>query len=159
MHGHIIYSLTLALLPPSVHPQAAAVLLCPPQISIERPADTTAGDLRGAFLLVTARHGCHPGPLTLSGSAVGLVDGARRSIALELVATANPDVYAVRRQWSTEGVWVLRFVVDEGGGHVTALVGINRSGDVTTVRVPGRTGVIRDYSDEDVEALLRSLAV
>jgi len=27
------------------------------------------------------------------------------------------------------------------------------------VRVPGRTGVIRDYSDEDVDALLRSLAV
>jgi hypothetical protein len=44
-------------------------------------------------------------------------------------------------------------------GHVTALVGINRSGDVTTVRLPGRAGVIRDYSDEDVEVLLRSLAV
>lgn len=156
MYGHIIYSLTLALLPPGVHPQAAPVLLCPPQISIARPADTTAGD--GAFLLVTTRHGCHPGPLTLSGTALGLVDGARRSISLEVVATANPGVYAVRRQWSTEGVWVLRFVVDEGGGHVTALVGINRSGDVTTVRVPGRTGVIRDYSEEDVETLLRSLA-
>jgi hypothetical protein len=78
-------------------------------------------------------------------------------MSLELVATAAPGVYAVRRQWSTEGVWVLRFILDESGGHVTALVGINRSGDVTTVRVPGRSGVIRDYSDEDVEALLRSL--
>lgn len=158
MHGHVIYSLSLALLSPGAHSPAAPVLLCPPQISIERPADTTAGDLRDAFLLVTTRHGCHPGPLTLSGIAVGLVDGARRSIALELVATANPGVYAVRRQWSTDGVWVLRFVVDESGGHVTALVGINRSGDVTTVRVPGRSGVIRDYSDEDVDTLLRSLA-
>jgi hypothetical protein len=157
MYGHIISSLTLALLPPGVHSPAAPVLLCPPQISIERPTDTTAGDLRSAFLLVTTRHGCHPGPLTLSGTAVGLVDGARRSMSLELVATATPGVYAVRRQWSTEGVWVLRFVLDESGGHVTALVGINRSGDVTTVRVPGRSGVIRDYSDEDVEALLRSL--
>jgi len=158
MYGHIIYPLTLALLPPGVHAQAAPVLLCPSQISIERPADTTAGDVRNPFLLVTTRHGCHPGPLTLSSTAVGLVDGARRSISLEVVETANPGVYAVRRQWPTEGVWVLRFVVAEGGGHVTALVGINRSGDVTTVRVPGRSGVIRDYSDEDVEALLRSLA-
>jgi len=155
MYGHIISSLTLALLPPGGYSPAAPVLLCPPQISIERPADTTAGDL--AFLLVTTRHGCHPGPLTLSGTAVGLVDGARRSLSLTLVATATPGVYAVRRQWSTGGVWVLRFVLDESGGHVTALVGINRSGDVTTVRVPGRSGVIRDYSDEDVEALLRSL--
>jgi len=158
MYGHLIYFLRFALLPAGAHAQAAPVLLCPPQISIERPADTTVGDVRNAFLLVTTRHGCHPGPLTLSGTALGLVDGARRSISLEVVETANPGVYAVRRQWSTEGVWVLRFVVAEGGGHVTALVGINRSGDVTTVRVPGRSGVIRDYSDEDVETLLRSLA-
>ncbi|HXY18789.1 MAG TPA: hypothetical protein VEH83_02225 [Gemmatimonadales bacterium] len=144
-----------ALLAAAAAPAARA---CPPSLTVERPsARLPAGDA-GAYVVVRASHGCHAGPFAVSGSAEGLIDGARRSIALDLGRADTAGVYRVRRQWPREGVWVLRFTVTEGDGHATALVGIGPSGEVATVREPARSGQVRDVSDADVAALLRSLA-
>ena len=129
---------------------------CPPSLVVEPTSDTAAAG--GAFLMVRAVPGCHPGALTVSGIAEGLVGGERRSAPLELVAGPAPDVYLVRRQWPREGVWVLRLTVTEGDGHATALVGIGRTGAVVTVRQPARRGSIHEVSEADVATLLRSLA-
>lgn len=138
---------------------AIPALACPPSLSVERPANASSRDARDAFVLVHAYQGCHPGQLTVSGSAEGLVGGERRTIPLEVWSTETPGLYRVPQQWPRQGVWVLRLVVTVGDSHATALVGINASGQVTTVRQPARDGrVIRDPSDADVEALLRSLA-
>jgi len=138
---------------------AAPALACPPSIAVERPAHAAASEDSGAFVLVRAFQGCHAGTIAVSGTAVGLVDGERRSIPLRLLPTATADVYAVRRQWPSEGVWVLRLTVTVGDGHATALVGIGASGEVATVRQPARDGrAIRDLTDADVTAMLRSLA-
>jgi len=132
---------------------------CPPSLTIERPSNSSSGDGRDAFVLVHAVQGCHPGQLTVSGTAEGLVGQERRIIQLEVAPTATPGLYRVPQQWPHEGVWVLRLVVTVGDGHATALVGINASGEVTTVRQPTREGrAIREFSDADVEALLCRLA-
>jgi hypothetical protein len=154
--GRIISPIRLALAVLLVPALAAPALACPPQISIERPAVPTHD---GAFLLVHASRGCGRGTLSVIGTAEGLVSGARRSIPLEVAATTTDGVYRVRRQWPGQGVWVLRLVVRVGDGSATALVGVNASGEITTVlqQDPARR-TIPNITDADVDAMLHSLA-
>ena len=158
MSGRIV-ALRLALATMAGGLLAAPAAACPPQISIERPGGRASSGARDAFLLVHASRGCHLGILTVSGTAEGLVGGERRSVPLEVAATADQGVYRVRRQWPGEGVWVLRLVARVGDGSATALVGINAAGEIATVREqdPERRAVPA-LTDADVEAMLRSLA-
>jgi hypothetical protein len=137
---------------------AATAAACPPSISVELPRRDGSSDTSRALVIVHAFHGCHPGALTVSGTAEGLIGAARRTVQLDLEPTADADVYRVRRQWPSDGVWVLRLTVAEGGDHVTALVGVAASGRVAMIRQPSRRGASRPVSDADVDAILRSLA-
>ncbi len=131
---------------------ASPALACPPSLTVE-PAKPGQS---GALLIVHAAHGCHPGALSVRGSAEGLVGGVRRSVPLDLVPAAAGD-FLVRRQWPEGGAWVLRLVVTEGGGHATVLVSLQSSGAVAVVREPPARGEIRDPTEADVTAMLRSL--
>lgn len=136
---------------------AAAAVACPPSLTVAPPARDSAGGTSGAFLLVHAIQGCHPGALTVSGTAEGLVGGERRTVALALEPGAAANVYLVSRQWPSEGVWVLRLTVSDGAGHATALVGIGPSGRITAIRQPSRRGTSPAAAESDVVAMLRSL--
>jgi hypothetical protein len=156
MPGRILSLLRLAL-PALLAPALAApALACPPQITVERPAGPMADS---AFVLLHASPGCQIGRLTVTGTAEGLVGGARRSIQLEVAATGTAGVYRVRRQWPSEGVWVLRLVVHVGDGSATALVGVNASGAIAVVHQQDPARRIYPYlTDADVDAMLRSLS-
>jgi hypothetical protein len=43
----------------------------------------------------------------IGGTAEGLVNGVRRSMALNVVETSKPGVYAVGQNWPGEGAWVV----------------------------------------------------
>jgi hypothetical protein len=43
----------------------------------------------------------------IGGTAEGFVNGMRRSVALNVVETSRPGVYAVGRNWPDEGAWVV----------------------------------------------------
>ena len=105
----------------------------PPWLSIEAPVNPFDRSLRGVVCLV---HGAtHEGPpdiSALSGTAEGLVGGVRRSIPLELDATSNPGVFAVRKQWPSDGAWVLRISLFS----TTAIVVLDRNDNVSSVRIP-----------------------
>jgi hypothetical protein len=59
-----------------------------------------------AFVFRT--EGCaDPAKPQISGTAEGLVNGVRRSMALKLVETSRPGVYAVNQIWPAEGEWVV----------------------------------------------------
>lgn len=105
----------------------------PPWLSIESPVNPFDPTTRGATLLVHAVFREGQAQLTdLHGSAEGIVDGSRRSIALRFDTTGRPGVFAVRRQWPTDGVWVLRIDLRQ----TTAIVALDRDGHVASVRVP-----------------------
>ena len=60
-----------------------------------------------AFVFRT--EGCaEPEKPQLSASAEGMVAGARKSIALRVVNTAKPGVYAIGQSWPAEGKWVVQ---------------------------------------------------
>lgn len=114
----------------------AAALKWPPWLSIESPVNPFDPDARGAVLLVhTAVREGRTSVADLSGSAEGLVRGVRRSVPLRFDATSRPDVYAVRRQWPSDGTWLLRITLLR---NTTALVTLDGAGNVASTRVPTR---------------------
>jgi len=137
----------------------------PPWISIEYPANPHDAASRGAFLLVHAFHHGQNVAFPVSGSAEGLVDGSRRTISLELKATSRPGVYALHRQWPSEGVWTLVLAVTQGegsGNTAQALVELGANGGITSVTVPtrrqGQWLIPTGISMADVDAGLRERA-
>jgi len=120
---------------------AGVARLGPPWISIEYPPSPYDRVTREALLLVNAYHHFTPVGLPVSGTAEGIVDGKRRSVRLEFDRTSRAGVYALRKQWPSEGSWVLSLAVTQGEGeHNTAgaLVTLDREGKVAGVQVPLR---------------------
>jgi len=117
---------------------AAAPTFGPPWISIETPPNPFDATSRGAFLVVHTYHHGEVVASGVSGSAEGIVSGSRRTIPLVFDTTTRRGSYALRKQWPTEGTWML--VINTGGRAqgVTALVDISSQGDVAAVRVPTR---------------------
>jgi hypothetical protein len=120
---------------------ASASLLGPPWISIEHPVSPYDRSARGALLLVHAYHHATPVGLPVRGTAEGLVAGERRSVKLEFQTTSRTGVYALRKQWASEGVWTLVISLTQGAGEantVSAVVELAPSGAVASVEVPMR---------------------
>ncbi len=124
---------SVALAAATTPSSARAVFKSPAWLSIEAPVNPYDRETRGQALLVhtqlvegSARLG------DLSGSAEGLVNGTRRSIALRFDSLARPNTFGVRRQWPTEGTWLLRISLHE----TTALVTLDAAGNVSSAKVP-----------------------
>ena len=68
----------------------------------------------------------------VTGTAIGIVNGERRSIPLKLIELSDPGLYGVTQQWPAEGNWVLQFTATDGARTAGALVpagpnGVERS--------------------------------
>ena len=135
----------------------------PPWIAIEYPVNPFDPTTRDAFLVVRAYHHQQRVGLPIAGRAEGLVSGARRTVALRFDSTSLAGVMALRKQWPSEGTWVLVIEAAQGpDDKVTALVELGRDGTVRHVSVPtrrqGQWLVPEKVSDSDVEAALASAA-
>jgi len=75
----------------------------------------------GRSVLVRTYRCGEPSSLALSGTAEGVVAGQRRSIPLKIGPATAAGVFAVERQWPSEGSWVLAFTV-VGGTSTSGLV-------------------------------------
>jgi hypothetical protein len=128
----------------------------PPWISIESPVNPYDPSARGALLLVHATFREGASRLSdVTGSAEGIVNGARKSIPLRFENTDRPNIYALRPQWPAEGRWVLRIALRS----TTALVAVDASGRVASIEVPternGNGDVVpRAVTARDVDSLL-----
>lgn len=111
----------------------------PPWIAIEHPVNPYDQSTRDAFIVVHAYHHGDPTALPLVGTAEGIVSGQRRTVRLNFQRTSRTGVFAVRKQWPTEGIWTLVVAVNEGTENTAqALVDIGADGAVASVRVPTR---------------------
>src|SRR5688572_15011543 len=63
--------------------------------------------LKGAALVVRAVVCDDVATVRVTGTAEGMVNGQRQSLAVRLIETRTPGVYAVQQQWPAEGQWVL----------------------------------------------------
>ena len=68
--------------------------------------------------------GCHePQKALLTGTAVGVIDGRKQTIPLQIDPLSEPGTYALTRQWPDKGRWVLEFVAKDQGRITSTLVG------------------------------------
>lgn len=144
---------------------AAALIVGPPWISIEYPANPHDREATGAMLYVHVFHHAQPISYPIEGTAEGIVNGERRSIKLKFTDTARPAVYGLSRQWPTEGVWTLVIKMrrdDHGKDGATAVVDLGPDGDVVSVRVPTRKerewSIPIDVSMSEIDRALRARA-
>lgn len=115
----------------------APALAGPPWISIELPADPYDAATRGAFLVVRAFHCATPASQRVTGTAEGIVNGGRQTIALEFSETGREGVYALKRTWPAQGTWTLVLQAHQGPATAaTAVLELGPDGAVTSIRVP-----------------------
>jgi hypothetical protein len=132
MRGPIL-GLGLTLVTATAAFAAPALVKWPPWLSIETPVNPFDPATRGAVMLVHGK--VHDGTVRasdLSGSAEGIENGRRRSIALRFDSTPLPGVFALRRQWPDQGNWLIRVTLE----RTTAIVTLDSAGNVASVRVP-----------------------
>ena len=129
----LIPALAIALVSATAAFTSPAPLKWPPWISVESPVNPVDPGARGALMLVhvTFREGTSS-ISDLQGSAEGIVNGARRTIALRFEETGRPNTFALKRQWPTDGTWLVRLAVRQ----TTAIVTLDQAGNILAVRVP-----------------------
>jgi hypothetical protein len=115
-----------------------------------RPDANKDPQAMNAALTVTAGGCMKPENATVTGTAVGIVDGQKRTIALKLTPLRQPGAYAVARQWPADGRWVLQFVATNDGHVTSALIVSNPDG----IRFAGAKLAPRAPSATEVDSLL-----
>ena len=96
--------------------------------------------------------GCHdPATARLTATAIGMVNGERREIALKVDALSTPDMFALAQQWPKEGRWVIKLSANNGEQFTNSLVsagpqGIDRNHDRADQRA---------FTDSDIDAMLK----
>lgn len=135
-----------------------------PWISVESPVNPYDATTRGALLLVHTFHHGTPIDMPMKATAEGLVDGNRRSVALDLVKSSRTGTHAVRNQWGSKGLWTVVVTATPHGDDVgaQAVVEIAANGEVARVQVPTRpTGdgrALRVMSAAEIDRALRERA-
>jgi hypothetical protein len=120
-------------------------------VQFGNPDASTEAKAHNAVLTVKSA-GCHePEKATITGTAIGMVDGRRQSLPLKLVPLSEPGMYALTQQWPAQGRWVLQFVATDNDRVTSALVAVGPSGieRQTAKYMPGR-----QPDAEEVAALL-----
>ena len=113
-------------------------------------ASTEARELR-AVLTVKAAGCLDPATAKVTATAIGLVNGERRTVPLEVKGLSEPGMFAVIGQWPKEGKWVIELVGNSGPKFTNTLVAVGPDG-------PDRTHAKYDwhkFEERDVEAMLR----
>src|ERR1700724_2156884 len=75
--------------------------------TIGSPVASQDYQAKGAAFVFRTEGCADPAKSQISGTAEGLVKGARRSVALRLAPMSGPGVYAVYQNWPAEGEWVV----------------------------------------------------
>jgi hypothetical protein len=105
----------------------------------------------GAAVVIKAA-GCHdPATAKVTATAIGVVNGERRTIPLEVKALSGVGEFAVTQQWPREGKWVIELVGRNGEQFTNTLVGAGPEGvDRTHAKFN-----MKAFEKADVDAMLQ----
>jgi hypothetical protein len=105
----------------------------------------------GAVLVVKAT-GCHdPAAAKVTATAIGVVNGERRTIPLEVKPLAGAGEFALAQQWPKEGKWVIQLVGRNEGMFANTLIKAGPDGlDRLHPKFDNKA-----FAGSDVDAMLR----
>jgi hypothetical protein len=97
--------------------------------SIGSPAATMDFASKTAAFAFRTEGCADPAASQIAGTAEGLVNGERQSVALKVAKMSKPGVYAVYRNWGP-GIWVVNLRGTCGSANAGAIVPIGPNGFV-----------------------------
>lgn len=83
---------------------------------------------KGASFVFRAEGCSEPEKVQVTGTAEGLVKGARRSETLRVMAMSRQGVYGVYQNWAPDGDWIVNLKGVCSGANAGALVPIGTKG-------------------------------
>jgi hypothetical protein len=96
--------------------------------------------------------GCHdPATAKVTATAIGVVNGERRTIPLELKPLGEPGAYALSQQWPKEGKWVIQVVGRNGELFTNMLIGAGPGG-IDRLHAKAE---MKAFAPSDVDAMLK----
>lgn len=96
--------------------------------------------------------GCHdPAAAKITATAIGMVGGQRRSIALKLDRLSEPGTFALSQQWPKEGRWVIQLVAKNDQQFTNTLITAGPGG-LDRYRAKGD---MKEFSAAEIEAMLK----
>lgn len=105
----------------------------------------------GAVLTIKAA-GCHdPATAKVTATAIGTVNGQRRTVPLEVKNLTEPGMFAVVGQWPKEGKWVVELVATNSEQFTNTLVAAGPNG---LDRLHAKADMHK-FAASDVDAMLR----
>jgi hypothetical protein len=110
--------------------------------------------VKDAAFAVRAENCADPEKAKITGTAEGLVNGGRQSVALHLIAGSAAGAYLVSREWPAQGVWVVNLTGVCAGAKAGALVPIGPDGYLRE----SSKFFPRSSTEAEIEASLKSLA-
>jgi len=123
-------------------------------LTIGNPVAANVPQVKSAVLVVRP-DGCgEPAKSQITGTAEGIVNGARRSVPLKLTPLPTPGVYAIFREWPAEGVWVVSLTGKYIGATSSAIVPIGPKGFMRE----SSKFLPRSASEDEIQTSLKALA-
>jgi hypothetical protein len=110
-------------------------------------------EARKANAVFTVRAvGCHdPASANVTATAIGIVNGQKKTLPIELTKLSTPGMYAVSQQWPKEGKWVIQLVGKNGEQFTNSLV---TAGPQGVDRLHAKADM-HAFASQDIDALLR----
>ena len=119
-------------------------------LQLGNPEASPQAKKAGAVVTIKAA-GCHdPATAEVTARAVGVVEGRRKTITLQVTRLSEPGTFALSQQWPKEGRWVIELVGRNGEQFTNTLV---QAGPEGIDRLHARSD-LKPFRAEDVEALL-----
>jgi hypothetical protein len=120
-------------------------------LQLGNPEASAEARKMGAVLTVKAA-GCHdPATAKLSATAIGDVNGHRRSIPLEVKNLSEAGAFAVVGSWPKEGKWVIELTATNGELFTNTLVAAGPDG---LDRLHAKADMHK-FAPTDVDAMLK----
>ena len=134
---------------------AAAALAFAEGFSLTIGSPVAAGDfqVKGAAFVFRTEGCADPAKSQISGTAEGLLKGARRSVPLKVAAMATAGVYAVYQNWPAEGEWVVNLKGTCRDANAGAIVPIGPKGFIRK----SAKFFPRPATDAEIETSLKAL--
>jgi hypothetical protein len=119
-------------------------------LQLGNPTASPEAQKHNAVLVIKAV-GCHdPASAQVSATAIGMVEGQRRTIPLTLTRLSETGTYALSQQWPKAGRWVIRLVAKNGEQFTNTLVTAGPDG-VDRLHAKAE---MKPFAERDVESLL-----
>ena len=119
-------------------------------LQLGNPEANTEARRSNAIVVVMAV-GCHdPASAQVVATAIGTVNGRRRTIALQVTPLSAPGTFALSQQWPKTGHWVIRLVGRNGEQFTNTLVSAGPEGlDHLHAK-----SAMKPFAGQDVESML-----